>query len=212
MLSMSLPQNVGAGASVTVDDRQLPTVEMGLSTVGHVLSHLQKSNRMVVHVLIDGHEPDTTDMDAVRAAPLAGRTIYIETAEPRAMALEVIESVTAQVGDADALRTEAADLLSKGEHSKAMSMLGGCFTVWHAAQQSLVNIAQLLRIDLNRLEVDGQPLSSVISDLSTQLRNVKDALQGRDFVLLSDILTYEMNETTLRWRAALAAIRRIVEG
>ena len=44
--------------SVTVDDELLPADEMGLQTVGQVLAHLQKENRLVVQVLIDGHEPD----------------------------------------------------------------------------------------------------------------------------------------------------------
>ena len=46
--------------SVTVDQRPLPVEELGLNTVGEVLTHLQKSGggRLVVHVLIDGQEPD----------------------------------------------------------------------------------------------------------------------------------------------------------
>ena len=40
--------------SVTVDDQPLHADELGFTTLGQVLSHLQQNNRLVVHVLIDG--------------------------------------------------------------------------------------------------------------------------------------------------------------
>jgi hypothetical protein len=42
------------------------------------------------------------------------------------------------------------------------------------------------------------------------LREVKQAMENRDFVTLADVLTYEMTETTELWRAAIAAMREIV--
>jgi hypothetical protein len=44
--------------SVTVDHQPLATETLGLKTVGQVLAHLQRQDRLVVHVLIDGQEPN----------------------------------------------------------------------------------------------------------------------------------------------------------
>ena len=53
--------------SVTVDHRPLAAENLGLKTLGQVLAHLQKDNRLVVHVLIDDHVDDD------RVVPLSRR-------------------------------------------------------------------------------------------------------------------------------------------
>jgi len=49
--------------SVTIDREPLAVRELGLQTVGQVLAHVAKDNRLVVQVLIDGQEPD---IEAIR--------------------------------------------------------------------------------------------------------------------------------------------------
>ena len=106
--------------SVTVDDHPLAAETLGLKTVGQVLSHLKKDrNRLIVHVLIDGREPDLDRMGAVKRSPLNGHTVYIETAEPRRMALEVLADVEEQLNQTDRLKTEAADLLQQNQTAAA---------------------------------------------------------------------------------------------
>lgn len=203
---------------VTVDYEQLPADSLGLRTVGHVLSHLQRGNRLVVNLLIDGQSPDLDRMGSVRQSPLDGHTLFIETAEPREMALDVLAEVEAQLAEADRLKSEAVALLQRNGSaagagagaSKAMEKLSGCFSTWHHAQESVLKTAQLLRIDLQRVEVSGRTLTDVADEFSSQLREIKAALEARDFVALADILTYEMTETTAHWRAALGAMREVI--
>ncbi len=52
-------------------------------------------------------------MGEVRRSPLNGHTLFIETAEPRAMALEVLCEVEQQLDEADRLKGEAVDLLQR---------------------------------------------------------------------------------------------------
>ena len=197
--------------SVTVDHENLEVETLGLSTIGQVLSHLQKDNRLVVNILIDGEEPDLDCLSQVRRAPVDGHTLFIETAEPRAMALEVIDEVESQLREADRLKGEAVDLLQRsGGAGKAMEKLSGCFSTWQNAQESVLKTTQLLRIDLNRVRVRSRTLSELMSDFSAQLRQIKTALEDRDFVTLSDILLYEMTETSEDWRLALRAMRDII--
>ncbi|HEY7119222.1 MAG TPA: hypothetical protein VH475_21715, partial [Tepidisphaeraceae bacterium] len=65
--------------SVTVDRQPLAAREMGLLTLGQLLAHLQKDNRLVVNVLIDGQAPDLAQMGTVRKLPLESHTLFIET-------------------------------------------------------------------------------------------------------------------------------------
>ena len=200
-----------AAAAVTVDRQPLEAQALGLRTVGQVLSHVQRENhRLVVHLLIDGEEPDLADIGEVRGAPLDGHTVYIETAEPRQMALDVLGEVETQLREADRLKADCCDLLRRNDPGRAMERLSGCFSTWQMAQESVLKTAQLLRIDLAALSIDGRPLCDVVGEFTVQLRELRSALESRDFVLLGDVLTYEMTQTTRHWGLALNAIRGVV--
>lgn len=197
--------------SVTVDHETLEVEALGLRTVGQVLSHLQKGNRLVVNLLVDGEQPDFACLPQVRQAPVTDHTLFIETAEPREMALEVIDEVESQLREADRLKGDAVELLQKsGGAVKAMEKLSGCFSTWQNAQESVVKIARLLRIDLDTVRVTEQSLSELIAEFSGQLRQVRHALEARDFVTLADVLAYEMTETSTQWRGALGAVRAVI--
>jgi hypothetical protein len=195
---------------VTVDDAPLRTEELGLSTVGQVLTHLQRANRLVVHVLIDGLEPDLDRLRDVRKSPLLNHNVFIETTDPRQMATGILAEVEAQLREADRIRKETVDLLQKNQNVRAMEKLSGCFTTWQHAQKSLLGTAQLLKLDLSKVQVGGQPLTELLSEFTSQLREIKTSLENRDFVTLGDLLLYETTQTADKWRAALSELRRII--
>jgi hypothetical protein len=196
--------------SVTIDHEMLSTDDLGLKTIGQVLSHVHTRNRLVVNLLIDGEEPDLNRMGDVRRSPLNGHTLFIETAEPRQMALEVLEEVDEQLDEADRLKGEAVDMLQRNAAVRAMERLSGCFSTWQHAQESLTKTAQLLRIDLALLTIDGRTLQDVFGEFCGQLREVKQAMENRDFVTLADVLTYEMTATSRHWRDAIVAMRGVI--
>jgi hypothetical protein len=197
--------------SVTIDHEPLAAEKMGLKTVGHVLAHVQKENRLVTSLLIDGEEPDLNRIGTVRQALLMGHTLYIETTDPAQMALDVLADVEDRLGETDRLRLDAANFLQQGQPSRAMEKLSGCFSAWQTAQESVLKVSQLLKIDLETMRVSGRPLARLVDDFTSQLRQIKSALENRDFVTLGDILTYEATDTSNRWRDALTALRDHIE-
>jgi hypothetical protein len=196
--------------SVTVDRQPLAAEQMGLQTLGQLLAHLQKENRLVVHVLVDGQEPDLSEMGSVRRIPLDGHTLFVETADPHDLAFQALSEVEAQLDEADQLRAQASDLILAGQQQQAMTKLSGCFATWQAAPESVLKTAQILRVDLERLRVEGKPLADGVRLFAEQLRHIKEAVENRDFVALNDILTYEAPGTTAHWRAAIQALRGAV--
>ena len=197
--------------AVTIDREPLAVEEMGLQTVGQILYHVQKFNRLVVNILIDGVEPDLSRMGTLRRSLVLGHSIFIETAEPRQMAVEVLEQVEEQLAEADRLKGEAVDLLQRNAAHRAMEKLSGCFSTWHHAQEAVTKTAELLRIDLEQITVGAQSLRELTQDFADQLRQIRTALENRDFVNLCDILAYEATETTNRWRDALLSVRQTIE-
>jgi hypothetical protein len=196
---------------VTVDQAPLETEQLGLRTVGQVLSHLVKGNRLVVYVSIDGKEPDLNQMPQLRGSAIADHTIKIETAEPRQMALEILQQVEAQLDEAEKFKTDAADLLQKNQTGKAMEKLTGCFTAWQNAQQSIVGTAQLMKLDLEQIQLENGKLTELLHQVTGQLQSIKSALENRDFVTLSDLLIYETTQTNDQWMTALSAVRRMIK-
>ncbi len=196
---------------VTVDRHPLAAEELGLSTVGQVLTHLQRDNRLVVHMLIDGEEPDMAGLGAAKRVPLMGHTLYIETADPRELATDALGQVEEQLREADGMKNEAADLLQKNQTVRAMEKLSGCFAIWQNAQETVAKVSELLRIDPAKILVAGRPLEEMLSGFGDLLRQIKTTLEHRDFVSLCDILTYETAETTAQWRLALDGLKSLVE-
>ena len=137
---------------VTVDHQPLPTETLGLKTVGQVLAHLQEQDRLVVNVLIDGQEPDLNELSSIKQSAINGHTLFIETAEPREMALEVLDAVETQLDEADRLKKDAVEMLQANQLFQAMQKLSGCFTTWQHSQESIEKISQLLRIDRQALQ------------------------------------------------------------
>lgn len=196
--------------SVTVDHESLAAEELGLRTVGQVLAHVRREDRLVVNLLIDGQQPDLTEIGRLRQSLVRGKTLYIETVEPRRMALEVLEEVEAQLHQAEQIKTESAGLLQRNQVAKAMEKLGRCFTIWQAAEEAVHKTGQLMRIDLGELRIDRQSLIEVLGEFTAQLRQIKETLLDHDFVSLSDILLYETTETNRRWQAVLEALRDVI--
>lgn len=197
--------------SVTVDDQPLAAETLGLRTVGQVLSHLRSKQRLVVHLMIDGREPDLQQMESVCAQPLAQRAVYIETVEPKRIAAEVFNSVESLLVDAETLRAQAVTHLQAGEHADALKKLGTCFTTWNSTQESIEKVARLLSIDLDQVQLDESSLQSWLGEFTQQLTDIRSALEARDYVTLSDILAYEAHDTSGRWRQAIDAIRSAID-
>ncbi|MGD0768221.1 MAG: hypothetical protein ABSB42_08510 [Tepidisphaeraceae bacterium] len=195
---------------VTVDDSPLRAEELGLRTVGQVLAHLQREKRLVVHVLIDGLEPDLRRLGDVRKSPLKDHHVFIETADPREMAMDVLKQVESQLGEADRIKNEAAKLLQSNQNVRAMEKLSGCLTTWQHAQESLLSTARLLKIDLDQILIAGRPLTELIAQFAEQLKLIRSSLENRDFVTLGDVLIYETEQTSAQWRLALEELRRMI--
>jgi hypothetical protein len=196
--------------TVTVDSEPLPVEQLGLATLGDVLGHLQSQNRLVTQVLIDGREPDLEHVPQLRRRPIIGHTIFIETTAPQQIAIEVLDQVEQQMDAADAACAAAVDHLGANDPAKAMQKLSGCFSAWQSAQQAIEKVAQLLRVDLDAIRVDDITLSAALQAFAGQLRAIREALESRDYVALTDTLQYEVGQTVRQWRDALAQLRAIV--
>lgn len=195
--------------SLTIDDLSLSPSSLGLATIGDVLSHVAKENRLVVQLLIDGSEPDLSDLPALRLQSLEGKTLFLETALPQQIASDVLNSVTDSLGQADEHRVSAAESFRSNDPAAGMQKLALCFSLWQHTQSSITQVAQLLQIDPESIRLsDGSSLQSIATNFASALKQLKEAIEARDYVLCTDVLTYDMETTSEQWSAAAKAIRQ----
>ena len=193
--------------TVTVDTEVLPATELGLSTLGELLSHVSGRDRLVTQVLIDGQAPDLDRVPQWRGRSLTGHTIFIETHATVDIAIDVLDEIQRQMDAAEAAREKAIDDLHANAPSKALQKLSGCFTAWQVAQTAIGQVAKLLKIDLERLRVQEITLAAALANFASQLRDLRDAIECRDYVAVADVLTYEIGKTIGQWREAISQLR-----
>jgi len=196
--------------SVTVDCQSFAIEPLGLQTVGELLTHLKKKNRLVVQVLIDGQEPALHQLPTVRQSYLANHIVYVQTTEPSRMALDALGEIQRQLDEADRLKNDAVAQLQHNSTVKAMEKLSGCFSTWQHAQQSFCGVLQLLGIDPSQVMAGDRSVEQLLVESSARLRQIKTALETRDFVLLSELLRYQMSQAAEQWHGAIAALREMV--
>jgi hypothetical protein len=194
---------------VMIDQQTVAPEPLGLQTIGHVLSHVRRQKRLVINLLIDGRAPDLNHLNELQKSPIAGRAVFIETADPSEMAVEVLDEVETGLAGAETCKLEAAELLQKDEIPGAMDRLRTCFSTWQLAQDSVSKTAQLLGVSPGDVTVDGRPLGELMDEFTGELKGIRDALQGRDYVLLSDMLMYETTGSTQRWSSVLRTMRHL---
>ena len=92
----------------------------------------------------------------------------------------------------------------------ALCELGVCIRAWQHAQQSIVKVLELLRVEPADVIVANQPLEQCLANFSLQLRQIKTSLEQRDFVSLGDTLQYETSDTTQSWFSCIDAVRQLI--
>lgn len=196
--------------SVTVDHQPLETEGLGLKTVGQVLAHLRRSSRLVVNVLIDGKEPEPGQLREIKRASVTHHTVFIETTDPKKLAGGVLDEVETQLREADRMRGESVELLDRNQPASAMEKLSSCFSTWQSAQETVLKTAQLLRIDLSCVRVQGRAFTDLLADFTGHLREIKSALEERDFGGLARLLKYDTDRTCVQWYAAIRSLRQAI--
>ncbi len=165
---------------------------------------LTLKKRMLVAIYTNGQLVPSGELEAVLDSP-AGRyeKVDFQSAVPQTLAREVLKRARELVEEAVPLCQQAGEMLSGGQTARAMEVLANCIGVWNQVQESLIKSAGLLGLDLSSLKVEGRKVNDLMDEFAVQLRQVKEALESRDYVQLSDILQYELQDVAPRWQALL---------
>lgn len=193
---------------IYLDDNPFAVSDLAAKTLRQVAQEIRQDlaprKRMLVAIFADGKLVPPGDLDAV----LDSRTdrferVDFQSAVPQTLAREVLTQARELVAEATPICQQAGEMLSAGQTARAMELLGNCFGVWSQVQESMSRSVDLLGLDLSNLQIDGKSADQLLVEFADQLRTVKEALENRDYVQLSDILQYELQDVAPRWQSLL---------
>lgn len=195
---------------IYVDDQPYAVSDMAGKTLrdvaGEIRDTLLPNKRILIAIYLNSSKqpvPPGQIEQTLDSAVSQFERIDFQSAEPRTLAREVLTQSRMLIAETTPICREAGELLAGGQTARAMEMLGNCFVVWSQVQDSMIKSVQLLGLDLTKVTVKDQPADIVIEEFADELRQIKEALENRDYVQLSDILQYELQEVSPRWQALL---------
>ena len=166
----------------------------------------------VISTIVVDDEPLTADLlSAWKNRPVEEfGSVQIEAPKRNLLASQGLRLLSEGLSESNEQREEIVDHICQGRHRQAMEMLTGYLSLWDSIQQSLGSAARLIEVELDSLEVYESAgsdkvmrVADRIHQLTEQLKQLQDALQAEDQVLLGDILEYEFGPVTDDWRQML---------
>jgi len=165
---------------------------------------MAEQGRAVVSIHCNGQEVDADELVAALARPLSGfQRVELTSMPAGEVAQAVLAQAAALVQETEQDHSGIVELLNEGNTVRGMELLGGSFRVWQQAHEAVLQAVRLAHIPLDQIQVQGAPSAEIIQGLKGKLEQVKEALEARDYVMLADILQYEMGETVQSWKALI---------
>jgi len=200
---------------VTLDGQRIDHLPQAGASLESLIEHLRGTclgERIVITVSWNGRDLTGSDLtDRLGVAPSGDDQIDLESAQPT----EVCALALREVGDQLRVATDALPEIAAGFHAGgAESALGGLSSmlgVWANCQRTLGDASRLLGRDLGEEEFQGERLTTHLEAVANVLRSVREAVQNRDYVLLADLIEYEMPGVCTLWQGAVLALADRVE-
>jgi hypothetical protein len=192
---------------VFVDDKP---VDLEGEALGELLFHAQQQakadGRVIVEVRVDGQLVIGDELLRRRGDVIAGADVRLTSADPLALASETLYGLRGHLERAGQMQQEAAELLQQDDLPQAMGRIGKAIEVWQHSSPAVLQIAELVGIDCQTLEVHGQTFPELTEALMKRLTDMRDLLMSRDSVALADSLMYEWPDAVEQWRGVVDAL------
>lgn len=200
---------------ITLDGNRVsatPTTGDTLETVIEQTGATIAPRRMIVSVRLNGDLLDARGLDtALKQELRESDQVDLESGTREELAAAALRGVAENLRDAGDSVGDVSQQLNSGQVEDAMQQIGAFIGIWQTCRTAIVQCSTVLSRDLTQEAVDGQPLSDRFGELATRLTELRDAMQARDFVLVSDLLFYEMPTLCSDWADMLRQLAASVE-
>ncbi|HVT81090.1 MAG TPA: hypothetical protein VHM90_10570 [Phycisphaerae bacterium] len=184
------------------------------STIAEYLKWAQSllpQGRVLVRIELNGALLEGAALAHVRRDPLGTATLTLSTGEVKEISLTTLGKLAALIEWLAPQHRSVAEELERGQTQHGLERLQGILSAWQQIQQAYGNLAKMLEISLGDLPVHDLNGEAVLDEFCKQLGEIQTALSNQDFVMLADILQYEMDGAIANWMALLEATLGVVE-
>lgn len=165
---------------------------------------LQGTGSVIVALRHNDEDVSVERLEQMLCEPVGNlENLELVTGRPNEVVLSALEEVRVVFAETFAEVKEAAEALTTGNVGAAATTLADCVGVWARTHEAIVQGGMLAGVNFDQLEFGGQPMVDRLKVLVTKLRELKNAVESRDHVLLGDILRYEMDDVLHQWEQML---------
>ena len=198
---------------IQIDGKRFDLLDEVLPTAGDVFERVDKwiakKDRCVVGIAVDGNPVSSEQLGEMilRAADTFDRFEF--TTQPTSELVDsLVGELESSIEELGGLVRDLAKQFQGDVEKPPLDMLANMVDVWRSILERIVSAAGLLRIELGTLEVAGAGLAGDHHDRVTEtLNKLVSAVEESDFVLVADLLEYEVAPGVEREAAVLAALR-----
>jgi len=164
--------------------------------------------RMIVSIVCDGIDIADEELAGTLQQPASDfKRVEMHSADPSELVLDALTQAEILLDHTSTSATEIVEHLTCGNHAKAMPLLSSCCQAWLQVHGGIANALATLHIDADSILVDEEPMTNVLAAPIRMLNDIRESIAAKDFVLLSDILNYELEEAIDGWRGIIKSIR-----
>lgn len=188
-----------------LDGREIQAPDDGSNTLVDLVkqARVHAGGRLVVNVAIDGRELTGDELSAALAREVGSRSrVEFRTADPRELAVEAFQAAREGLSSASDDAGAVAHRINSGDVAGALHDVGRLVNVWRALHQTVIQSGEVCGVDLTRGELESRPVAAHLEDLGARLRELRDALDARDYVLVADFIHYEFPPLCRFWMGA----------
>lgn len=199
---------------ITLDGRKLEGPFESASTLQALIDDVRTRHavgKLIVSVALDGRLLEEQSLDTRLAASATGfTTLELESADGRALAAAALRELSVRVASAGPDQVALSDRITASQSGVEIGRLSELIALWQDCRDTIIHCVRVTGLDLTAMEVDGAPVRAHCDELTSKLRELRDALDARDFVLTADLLRYEMAPMCETWSGLLASLGRLV--
>jgi len=190
----------------------LPTEE--LQSVGDVFERVDKlaaaKDSSVVAVTIDGTQIGTEEINEITERPVdAFDRFEFVTQNTGELVETLIGELESKIEELGALVRELATRFQGETETLPVDMLAAAVDAWQGILERIVAAANLLRVDIDTIEVVGVGTARDMHvQITESLAKLVEAVEQNDLVLVADLLEYEVAPSIERETDVLASVRQ----
>jgi hypothetical protein len=183
-----------------------------VEAVGMAVESLRAQGRAVVGVRVNG-EDLAPEALSERFADTAAAEVSLElsTRPVLELVLEVLDTMTEMLPELPAACRKLALVFQSEIPEEGYEPFQELAEIWEFVKARQRMAAEALEIDIDTLEVKGQPLREHLRELNSFLEESAQALRDGDTVLLGDLLEYELAPRAELEGEIVSALRRHAE-